>query len=185
MKLEEMHVDYSSALHAANHAACACAPVFAQSSLNDLKTEHNHQRGMSGNRMLFYDNTPGGLGISDALYDCILPLMIKAKTLLQLCSCVTESGCFACCLDARCTNFNEYLHKRGAAVLLSFLISFMSDNTADTQEIGVVDALSPTKQKTHQISMKKSKLGVVGQLKGRSIQGQWSASLPSFRTEEK
>eukprot|EP01038_Epipyxis_sp_PR26KG_P004707 gene4707-6608_t len=138
-------------IHAANHAILALAPVYCQCDLSDIETEHDVPGEVTEHtfRLLFYDKRVGGLGAADALYVNRIDLLEAALSLLTSCGaksipadiknnnhanpnifCDVKFGCPACIMSNRCANYNKFINKSGAVLLLDMLLKYlkMDDN---------------------------------------------------------
>lgn len=203
-KLEELCGNVNAdiigaALHTSNHAVSSIAPIFAQCDANDFGTEH-----LSAShppyRMLFFDKRPGGLGISDALFDNILPLLQKALALLESCPCTPSSGCYSCSLDSSCADYNKNLHKKAAIILLKLLILRMKGNSGDGNGMSERDdemqevrktvtnnpIQSPMKAAIAEHSKRRSKFmdtGHTHSTRRLTIENAWTEANPTFVTD--
>ena len=66
-----------------------------------------------------FDKTPGGVGLSERLYESRAAWLRAALDLLTSCDC--EEGCPACLLSARCEAMNETLAKAGTIEVIRSL----------------------------------------------------------------
>ncbi|MDX2065651.1 MAG: DEAD/DEAH box helicase [Fimbriimonadaceae bacterium] len=110
-----------AALHGAEHALMAVAPYLAGCDRVDLGSQWAGI-GIAGSVTLgptiaVYDRLPGGIGLSDRLYQLRERWQALARDLLTSCACAT--GCPRCLLSARCESGNEMLDKSGAVRRLS------------------------------------------------------------------
>lgn len=77
--------------HALNHIA----PLFVMSDLQDIhvipqvKADHNEKP-----TIFFYDRYPGGIGLSEKIYEGMADVFEEAKKLIERCQC--EQGCPSC-----------------------------------------------------------------------------------------
>lgn len=106
-----------AAVHGCEHALLAIAPFLAGCERSDL--------GGAWYAMMFdtlkpavfiYDGCPGGIGLSEALFEAVRPLLWGSKSLIESCSC--DAGCPRCIFTSRCESNNDLLSKRGAMDLL-------------------------------------------------------------------
>ena len=105
------------ALHGAEHALIAMAPVLVLSDPDDIggiSTPFHPQT--HAPTILIHDSTAGGSGIAEALYAKLPDLAQRAYGLVSGCPC-TE-GCPSCLLSPRCGSQNQPLSKLGAQEIL-------------------------------------------------------------------
>ncbi len=109
------------ALHGIEHALMAVAPLIAGCDRQDLGSAwYSVFPDTLGPSVFIFDRTPGGIGLSEKLFDCLFNWVRAAYQLLSSCPC--ELGCPACLLSARCETNNEALDKpRTLALLKAFL----------------------------------------------------------------
>lgn len=111
---------FVAALHGAQHALLAVAPLFCASERSDLGSAWYIVSPDTLNPSIFvYDRFPGGIGLSDMLFKRQAEWIKAAHELLAGCSC--ESGCPRCIFSSSCESGNEHLSKGGAIVLLEEL----------------------------------------------------------------
>lgn len=104
-------------VHGAEHALMAIAPFLAGCERTDLGGAwYAMMYDTLAPAVFIYDGCPGGIGLSEALFDSIRPLIWGAKGLLESCPC--ESGCPKCIFTARCESNNDLLSKPGTMGLL-------------------------------------------------------------------
>ncbi len=109
-------------VHGLEHALMAVAPLFAGCDRRDLGSAwYVAFPGSLGPAVFIFDHTPGGIGLSERLYEGFEAWLDAARTLLESCPC--EEGCPACLLSAHCESANEALGKRPALRLLRTLQS--------------------------------------------------------------
>jgi DEAD/DEAH box helicase domain-containing protein len=68
-----------------------------------------------------YDGYPGGAGIADLAFGEVARHVSAAHELVRDCPC--DDGCPSCVQSPKCGNWNEYLDKYAAALLLEALAS--------------------------------------------------------------
>jgi DEAD/DEAH box helicase domain-containing protein len=110
-------VEFLGAVHAAEHALLAVAPILAGCDRNDLGsswTAAMPDTYLPG--IVVYDSVPGGVGLAEKLYQERASWQRLARQLLASCEC--DDGCPACLLSFRCESGNEPLNKSGAIALL-------------------------------------------------------------------
>ncbi len=105
--------DCIPSLHAFEHALLATAPLIAGCSPQDIGSSWFVELpGHEGPTLYVYDRTPGGIGLSEILYERVTEWINASTQLLERCSC--NGGCPRCLLLARCPYNNEALSKMGA-----------------------------------------------------------------------
>ncbi|HDQ25587.1 MAG TPA: DEAD/DEAH box helicase [bacterium] len=109
-------LDFEGAIHAAEHALIALAPLFAMCEADDIGGMSYPDYSGDGPVIFIYDGFEGGIGISEKLFE-IFPALAE-KTLELVLSCGCESGCPACVYSPKCGNNNNPIDKAGAAVFL-------------------------------------------------------------------
>jgi DEAD/DEAH box helicase domain-containing protein len=104
-------------VHGMEHALMALAPLLAGTDRGDLGSAWYAMYPTTFAPAIFiFDRTPGGVGLSEKLFDSLTGWLSGAYQLLTSCTC--EEGCPACLLSARCEANNEMLSKREALQLL-------------------------------------------------------------------
>lgn len=99
-----------AAIHGAEHALLALAPLFASCDPQDLGSGWFTYQPETGTPCIFiYDRTPGGIGLCEALYARREELVAAATTRLSACEC--EAGCPRCLYLPQCESGNEQLSK--------------------------------------------------------------------------
>ena len=108
------------AVHGLEHALLAVAPLLAGCDRGDLGSAWYAAFPDTLRPAVFvFDKTPGGVGLSERLYEGREAWLRAALELLTSCEC--EEGCPACLLSARCEAMNETLAKRGTIEVLRSL----------------------------------------------------------------
>ena len=100
------------AVHGLEHALLAVAPLLAGCDRGDLGSAW--YAAFSDNlrpSVFVFDKTPGGVGLSERLYESRDAWLQAALELLTTCGC--DEGCPACLLSPRCEAMNETLAKKG------------------------------------------------------------------------
>lgn len=101
----------------AAHALRFIAPIFVMSDPQDIhvvpqvKAVHNEKP-----TIFFYDRYPGGIGLSEKIYDGIETVIKEAKAMISRCQC--ESGCPSC---IGTDTSNEYVKKDALKILNMFM----------------------------------------------------------------
>jgi DEAD/DEAH box helicase domain-containing protein len=112
--------DWMGALHGAEHALIAMAPLLVLCDAEDVagvSTPRHPQTGAP--TVLLFDDVIDGAGIAEVLYTEWPRLAHAALQLVSDCPC--NAGCPACLLSPRCGSQNQPLSKEGARRLLEVL----------------------------------------------------------------
>lgn len=92
-KLSEDHIEQG--LIGIANVLRTTAPLFVMCDASDLHVVPQVKAVHSGKPTIFlYDRYPGGVGLSESLYQSIPQLLQEAKSLIERCSC--EAGCPSC-----------------------------------------------------------------------------------------
>ncbi len=104
-------------LHGAEHALIAMAPFYALCDRWDIGgVSTPFDPDLEGPGIFIYDGFPGGIGITEKLYE-LLPEWVEATyRLVRDCSC--EEGCPSCIYSPKCGNQNQPLDKEAAVMIL-------------------------------------------------------------------
>jgi len=71
------------------------APLFTLSDISDIHVQQQTRSGFSGQPAIYiYDSTPGGVGISERIYNIIDTIINESITVIAGCTC--ENGCPGC-----------------------------------------------------------------------------------------
>lgn len=123
-KIESQQFDFNGAIHAIEHAAISMAPYFTMCDRWDIggvSTRAANGTEVSGWPVIYiYDGFPGGIGITESLYDIMIELLEKTLELISTCKC--KEKCPGCVMSPKCGNNNEPLDKHGAVELLRLLL---------------------------------------------------------------
>ncbi len=107
-------------VHAAEHGLIGMLPLFTICDRWDVGGVSMAMSPQTGEPTIFvYDGYPGGAGIAELAYEAAA--RHAAATLDLVASCPCEDGCPSCVQSPKCGNWNEYLDKRGAIVLLGLM----------------------------------------------------------------
>ncbi|CAB4669633.1 unannotated protein [freshwater metagenome] len=123
-KLVRAGVDPSritGAVHAAEHGLIGLLPLFTICDRWDVGGVSMAMHPQTGDPTIFvYDGYSGGAGIAELAYADVARHVSETLSLLESCPC--DEGCPSCVQSPKCGNWNEYLDK-GAAILLLKLLS--------------------------------------------------------------
>ena len=108
------------AVHAAEHALIGLLPLFAICDRWDVGGVSMALHPQTGDPTIFvYDGYPGGAGIAELAFAELTRHVHAAHELVSGCPC--DDGCPSCVQSPKCGNWNEYLDKGAAVVLLEAL----------------------------------------------------------------
>ncbi|MHA1899221.1 MAG: DEAD/DEAH box helicase, partial [Promethearchaeota archaeon] len=119
----EMKYNFAGSIHAIEHAAIGMAPYFTscdRSDLGGVSVEIKDNTKANPAAIYIYDGFPGGIGLSELLYNKINELL--EKTLIMISECPCKEKCPACVMSPKCGNNNEPLDKYGAIALLKLIL---------------------------------------------------------------
>ncbi|HXG52463.1 MAG TPA: DEAD/DEAH box helicase [candidate division Zixibacteria bacterium] len=115
--IESNGYDLTGALHAAEHAAIKCLPLFAVCDKGDIGgLSYPLYPPLSQPTIFIYDGYEGGIGLTRRAMEVLREWLEATRHLLRECDC--EDGCPSCVQDPQCGSGNEPLDKRGAIFLL-------------------------------------------------------------------
>ncbi|MGQ9734918.1 MAG: DEAD/DEAH box helicase [Candidatus Bipolaricaulia bacterium] len=108
---------WQGGLHGAEHALIAMAPFYAMCDRWDIGgVSTPFDPSLKGPGIFIYDGFPGGIGITEKLYE-LLPQWAEATyRLVKDCPC--EEGCPSCIYSPKCGNQNRPLDKEAALLIL-------------------------------------------------------------------
>jgi DEAD/DEAH box helicase domain-containing protein len=113
------------AVHAAEHALIGLLPLFAICDRWDVGGVSMALHPQTGDPTIFvYDGYPGGAGIAELAFEMLDRHVRSAHELVRDCPC--DDGCPSCVQSPKCGNWNEYLDKRAAIVVLEALGATMT-----------------------------------------------------------
>jgi DEAD/DEAH box helicase domain-containing protein len=108
------------AVHAAEHALIGLLPLFAICDRWDVGGVSMALHPQTGDPTIFvYDGYPGGAGIAELAFAELARHVQAAHELVRGCTC--DDGCPSCVQSPKCGNWNEYLDKDAAVVVLGLL----------------------------------------------------------------
>ncbi|KAI4335871.1 hypothetical protein L6164_014474 [Bauhinia variegata] len=112
--------DFRAGLHAASHAVLNVVPLHVICNLSDLAPEcpNPHDSRRYFERILIYDQHPGGAGLSIQVQPIFRKLLAAALELLTSCRCSVEVGCPNCVQSFACHEYNEVIHKDAAIMII-------------------------------------------------------------------
>jgi DEAD/DEAH box helicase domain-containing protein len=113
-----------AAVHALEHSLLSLAPLFSGCDPQDLGSAwFSVYVDTMCPAVFIYDRAPGGIGLSEALFQKSLSWVQACLQSLKQCSC--ENGCPSCLYLSQCEISNEQLNKQGGMHLLKWLIDRM------------------------------------------------------------
>jgi DEAD/DEAH box helicase domain-containing protein len=116
-EIEARGFDLGGTLHAVEHAAIACMPLFALCDRGDIGgLSHTGFPDFNLPAIFVYDGHEGGVGLTRRAMEIIPEWLHATLRIIEDCPC--ESGCPSCVQDAQCGNRNQPLDKQGAIWLL-------------------------------------------------------------------
>jgi DEAD/DEAH box helicase domain-containing protein len=117
------------AVHAAEHALIGLLPLFAICDRWDVGGVSMALHPQTGDPTIFvYDGYPGGAGIAELAFAELTRHVRAAHELVRGCPC--DDGCPSCVQSPKCGNWNEYLDKGAAVVVLEVLGASASRETS-------------------------------------------------------
>ena len=123
-------IDLAGALHAIEHVMIMLLPLFVACDQHDVGGISSPLHPDYGGPVIcLYDGYPGGVGISQAAYDRVRPLLEACAFTIANCGC--EVGCPACVQQATCGSMNRPLDKCGALKLLQHWLATDQPKTED------------------------------------------------------
>lgn len=109
--------DWIGAIHGFEHLASAMAPLIAECSRNDMGSDWE----VSGEaRIAVYDGTPGGVGLSELLFDGVDRWLHACASTALRCEC--DTGCPGCIISPSCVSLNEALTKHAVCALAEAIL---------------------------------------------------------------
>ncbi|XP_059640822.1 uncharacterized protein LOC132282982 isoform X2 [Cornus florida] len=118
--VENKKLSFRAGLHAAGHALLNVVPLHIICNSSDLASEcaNPHDTRYVPERILLYDQHPGGTGISAQVQPLFTKLLTAALELLISCCCSGDTGCPNCVQSLACHEYNEVLHKDAAIMII-------------------------------------------------------------------
>lgn len=120
LAVEMKNLDFRAGLHAASHAVLNVVPLRVICNTLDLAPEcaNPHDTRYFPERILLYDQHPGGIGVSVQVQPFFMELLTSALEVLQSCHCPGDVGCPHCIQSFACKEYNEVLHKEAAIMII-------------------------------------------------------------------
>ncbi|XP_052179603.1 uncharacterized protein LOC127792955 [Diospyros lotus] len=128
--VEIENVSFRAGLHAAGHALLNVVPLFIICNSSDLAAEcvNPHDTRYIPERILLYDQHPGGTGISAQVQPLFTELLTAALELVTSCCCSGDTGCPNCVQSLACHEYNEVLHKGAAVIIIKGVLDAEKSN---------------------------------------------------------
>ncbi|KAK1274303.1 hypothetical protein QJS04_geneDACA018303 [Acorus gramineus] len=122
--VEKQRLSFRAGLHASSHALLNVVPLYIMCNSSDLSAEcaNPHETRSIPERILLYDQHPGGLGLSVQVQLLFMELLVAALELVKTCSCSAKAGCPNCIQALSCGEYNEVLDKKAAVLILEGVI---------------------------------------------------------------
>ncbi|XWS37243.1 hypothetical protein CRYUN_Cryun19dG0026700 [Craigia yunnanensis] len=116
----EKKYSFRAGLHAACHAVLHVVPLYMRCNLSDLAPEcpNPYDTRFFPERILLYDQHPGGTGVSKQIQPYFTELLHSALELLTCCHCSSDTGCPNCVQDLACHEYNELINKDAAIMII-------------------------------------------------------------------
>ncbi|WCJ35804.1 ATP-dependent helicase HRQ1 [Euphorbia peplus] len=116
----EKKFSFRQGLHAASHALLKVVPLYVRCSSSDLGSEcpNPHETRFFPERILVYDQHPGGTGLSVQVQTYFREILNSALELLTSCRCSGSTGCPSCAQSMVCHEYNEEIHKDAAIMII-------------------------------------------------------------------
>ncbi|XP_020537574.1 uncharacterized ATP-dependent helicase YprA isoform X2 [Jatropha curcas] len=134
---------FREGLHAASHALLKLVPLYIRCNSSDLAPEcpNPHDTRYCPERILIYDQHPGGTGVTKQIQPYFTELLNAALELLTSCHCSGVTGCPSCVQSLACHEFNEEIHKGAAIVIIKGVLDaekdyfkYMHDSSHDPRD---------------------------------------------------
>ncbi|MHA1227589.1 MAG: Zn-binding domain-containing protein [Candidatus Hodarchaeales archaeon] len=115
-------LDLPGGIHALEHATIALSPMYAMCDRWDIGgTSYSIYPDDKKTKIFIYDGFPGGIGISEQLYEKFSDLLSGVLKLITECQC--QNGCPSCIQSPKCGNDNFPLDKKMAILLLQKILN--------------------------------------------------------------
>ncbi|MGQ9571137.1 MAG: Zn-binding domain-containing protein [Thermodesulfovibrionales bacterium] len=120
--IESSGFDLAGTLHALEHTAIACIPLFALCDRGDIGgLSYTFYPDFKQPVIFIYDGYEGGLGLTKMALNVIKDWFDVTLKVIDECPC--EDGCPSCIQDPQCGSGNHPLDKEGAKILLKRWLS--------------------------------------------------------------
>jgi DEAD/DEAH box helicase domain-containing protein len=115
--VESKGFDLAGTLHAIEHTAIACIPLFALCDRGDIGgLSYTFYPVFKQPAIFIYDGYEGGIGLTKRAIEVIGDWFAATLKIIEECPC--EDGCPSCVQDPQCGSGNQPLDKEGAKELL-------------------------------------------------------------------
>jgi DEAD/DEAH box helicase domain-containing protein len=115
--IESKGFDLAGTLHAVEHTAIACIPLFALCDRGDIGgLSYTNYPAFDRPAIFMYDGYEGGIGLTKRATEVIRDWLTATLKVIEECPC--EDGCPSCVQDPQCGSGNQPLDKEGAKYLL-------------------------------------------------------------------
>jgi DEAD/DEAH box helicase domain-containing protein len=115
--IESNEFDLAGTLHAVEHTAIACIPLFALCDRGDIGgLSYTFYPEFKQPAIFLYDGYAGGIGLTKRVMEVIGDWFTATLKIIEECPC--EEGCPSCVQDPQCGSANQPLDKEGARSLL-------------------------------------------------------------------
>ncbi|XP_068668097.1 uncharacterized protein [Aristolochia californica] len=123
-EVEHRFQSFRAGQHAASHALLNVVPLYITCNTSDMGSEcaNPHDTRFVPERLLLYDQHPGGIGLSAQVQAIFGELLAAALELVTTCNCSTSCGCPNCVQIPTCSEYNEVLDKNIAVMILQGVI---------------------------------------------------------------
>ncbi|KAJ4960378.1 hypothetical protein NE237_020288 [Protea cynaroides] len=123
-EVEIKQFSFRAGLHASCHAFLNVVPLYIMCNSSDLACEcaNPHETRYFPERILLYDQHPGGIGLSVQVLPLFTVLLAAALELVTTCPCLGVAGCPNCVQNLSCREYNEVLDKNAAIMILQAVI---------------------------------------------------------------
>jgi DEAD/DEAH box helicase domain-containing protein len=121
LEIENKGLSFEGGLHGIEHVATAMLPLYAICDRRDLGGEsHLTHNQLDAPGIFVYDNSPGGVGLTEKGYENIDHLLRTVLDAIQDCPC--EKGCPSCIHSPYCGRRNEGLDKVASIEILQMIL---------------------------------------------------------------
>ena len=125
--MDEDPARHIGGVHGTEHALLSLAPLLAGCDRCDLGSSwYAFHPDCHGPAVFVYDQTPGGVGLCEKLFESFATWVAGSLQVLKSCPC--QEGCPACLFSARCEVGNEALDKAIAIQILKGLVAPVSES---------------------------------------------------------